>query len=354
MESSLDDNAFNADNAIVGIIVLGAVVAIAGLSGCVGAANNNKCLLFSFGFFSIVQGIALLVIVAMLKVAVETVGVSVKREINRICGPGAPELLMQGLNCTAPLQPVRRLGDETLLSESRFAFAAGMEAAFGSSSSKAVPRKLIAGTNEESMIIRTCSRMETSGAGKCDNPCQLISQLCVPPKDFDPWTACVCDRLGPRGQGSAGVLVPATCSAADGKMCEEDQMGRKLGVFCQADASVGRQEEMCFVLPTAKCGDKGGTVPAQCSFAGETSCKSPGPCLDPDSRSAFYNRAEAIAIRVVGFTGILAVLALLTGLFSCCLVCELQTGKDIKDQTRALIHDEPLHLEDSDQDYDFQ
>jgi len=364
MENTADGDAFDPDSAVFGFIILGAVIALAGFCGCCGAARENRCMLCLFSGFSLIQGVGLLIVVLMMKVAIEASGHELKKEINRICGPQAEELLMTGLNCTAPPDVAdRRLGGEATTgqwkSEYSFAFAFSLEAAFGSRrgvASVAPHRELLAGTTEESLIVRTCSRM---GDELCPNPCALIRDWCKPPEGFNPETACVCDRQGPRARGSEGVFVPATCDRAiNGDMCAQDYMGRKLGVFCQrsnqtwADA----EDEYCFVLPSAKCGEKGGTVPAQCSIAGESTCKSNGPCVDPDSRSKMYNNWEEIAVRILGFTFILAVLGILTGFFTCCLCCELHTGKDIGEHTRSLIQNEPLeeYSEHDEQDFLYQ
>merc|ERR1712118_341335 len=209
-------------------------------------------------------------------------------------------------------------------------------------------RRLFPGTTEESLVVRVCSRL---GKELCASPCQLLDLVCQPPPGFNPLTACVCDRSGPRVQGGDvdDVFVAANCPEDSSPLCKTDSTGRHLGVFCQAPDFKRPKEEVCFVLPSADCSKTNGMQPVTCSGYDLEPCISNGPCMVPDSRSKVFTLGHSIGVRFAWATGVLGFITWLAALCACCLCCELHTGRSIGDQVCSLTMNQALN-EESDED----
>lgn len=211
-------------------------------------------------------------------------------------------------------------------------------------------RRLFPGTTEEGLLVRACGRL---GPRICPDPCALLDQICLEPEGFDPWTACVCDRAGPRVFAASGGLKEAGCPKDDGNpMCAMDSLGRHLGVFCmsptpQLEGYAGVGKESCFVLPSAKCSS--GVEPPACGTSGEA-CMSTGPCSIPDSRSQLFLTAQRMAERFVVATGVFGGLVMLVTLCTCWLCAELHTGRSIGLHARSLAQSDRASFPEMDDD----
>eukprot|EP00747_Dinoflagellata_sp_TGD_P211974 gnl/TRDRNA2_/TRDRNA2_85125_c0_seq2.p1 gnl/TRDRNA2_/TRDRNA2_85125_c0~~gnl/TRDRNA2_/TRDRNA2_85125_c0_seq2.p1 ORF type:complete len:483 (+),score=84.21 gnl/TRDRNA2_/TRDRNA2_85125_c0_seq2:108-1451(+) len=379
--------------AMVSVFVAGGAILI-GLGGCWGAMSSNHCALAIFGLLLGGCALVLIMLSAAAMVFIKSVSPGVKKELNRLCGPTGPERMKQGLECEehahySNTSVARRLTQEasslgfsntTLVRRltqeasgvdtgmgfmSRFMARSTVLAAIAMETTIEMPtwagghgvgrgRRLYSGVTEEDLLIRVCSRL----GEECENECRLVDLICEPPHDFNPWEACVCDRSGPQAQGEDG-LMPAVCPPQSGNvMCQMDSAGRRKGIYCmettRSTPSDGAEEEetveQCFVLPTAKCEGRGGTVPSDCSAAGQTPCVAQGPCTDPDSRSKLLVQAEEGATNFVRAAGLMGLVAMLMASCSFCLCCELHTGKSAVEHARSLAQNDP---EDYYDDKDF-
>lgn len=213
------------------------------------------------------------------------------------------------------------------------------EMTVANSDRKLLSRRLAPGTSEKNFITNVCDNLKANGQD-CSSQCQLLDELCVVPEGFNVETACVCDSKGPQKLSSADMasIVQATCPTS---MVEN---GICMGTFCSipnARQSEGANEEGCWVLPTTLCHKEGG-------FAYPGPCKSDpcteypyyhtGPCVDPDPRSGMVKKGIDLAKVFIGFTAFLAIQLLLTSMCSCCLFCEIHTGKKADEHARSIVY----------------
>merc|ERR1740129_111098 len=239
--------------------------------------------------------------------------------------------------------------------EAAVAYALAVEAWQGGRAQGA-GRRLFPGTTEESLMIRVCSRL---GPGLCSSPCALVDTLCRQPEGFNPWTACACDRSGPRRATPSGGLAVATCPQDDeNPMCQVDSSGRHAGAFCMSpklEVAGSKGDEACFVLPTTQC--PGARTSPGCKLPSPeaTPCTSTGPCTSPDPRSEVLVHALSWANGFFYTAWVLGVLCVLASFCACCLFAEYHTGQSTGENLKSLVANEErtLQLQEEDDSDDF-
>jgi hypothetical protein len=288
MGSVESSDAFDTRLVVNAVTVTSLVTIIAGFSGCWGASRENRFCLCSFVTFAAIAGAGLIILCFVLGTVVNSQAPTIAKAINRMCDPTAIDMFKSQLNCEGkPVQVEHQ--DRLLLASTNISRPQApmslVALAFAAEASLPIlaARRLFPGTTEESLVVRVCSRL---GRELCASPCQLLDLVCQPPPGFNPLTACVCDRSGPRVQGGDGddVFVAANCPEDSSPLCKTDSTGRHLGVFCQASDFKRPKEEVCFVLPSADCSKTNGMQPVTCSGDDLEPCISNGPCIFPDSR----------------------------------------------------------------------
>lgn len=216
-------------------------------------------------------------------------------------------------------------------------------------------RQLAAGTTEKNFISSSCDKMKADGYD-CQSNCQLLDELCVQPDGFNALEACVCDPKGPQKLSAADMetIEQSQCPT------EMEENGVCQGSFCSIPnyrREQGNTAEGCWVYPTSMChGDLGTPIPGNCDTNnGNGLCVgqpyyAEGPCVDPDSRSKMVLEGFEACKMVIGFIFFLGCLLLLTSMCSCCLFCELHTGKSADSHARSIMYGDTDSEEDGSYD----
>jgi len=371
MMSAEANDVLDLEQAALAMLIIGLISIFGSLCGIWGTKEENRGPVCFFAIFASMLGLMFVSMMVAMLAFLKSTYPSIVKETNRVCRD--PQSAAKLFKCQLPTmasgenvgtmkvqadpiapKQLRRLavalltqslsGKHQGIGESLSMSFLGMTSTTNSSSvSLPWGRSLSAGTTEVHFLTSICDRLSKIDINEgCASECQLIVSLCEQPDDFDPTTACVCDRLGPRryaaGPGIVGEVgkgfIQATCPAS----MTADQGCQ--GTFCSippARQAEGLEEEGCWVLPTTQCGG----VPAEPYPGGGDLSTTPywasGPCTNPDERSKVVLEGYWICLYFVAFTGALGFCMLLSSFCSCCLLCELHTNKRPDQHARNVL-----------------
>lgn len=334
------NESFDFEKAVLGLIVLGALAVVGGFFGCYGAWSEHRGALAAYSFFAFLMGLFFSGMGIAMRAFLDTTGPVLIKETNRICRD--TDLTKRHLDCpvsqaitipddtanpTVPpnimASPVARLllsasTGSWRLSDVPMGVAVLSATAWDMQSTHNLTRRLQMvnqadepGSTENHFLRRLCDYEKQEDAS-CANICTLIDDLCAPPKEFFPKSACLC----------AGVATPGS-EIGTHPVLE--------GTYCSAWTE--GEEEWCYVLDTTECSDGYETE----SVGGHYG-KSNGPCYVPSARSKVMQDGSEVASAIAIAALLLGAFLLFSILCSCSFCFELHTGKKVHKHINSLTH----------------